>query len=122
MRDVAVDVLLPRTGALQAEALGVVARPTMHLGIGDFGMKLHADGCRPIKEGLVGKGARRGRQQTRSMRQLEAFLVPLVNMIGEWSERFAGIGGAERIVADLDLIVGMELDLATEIGGQHLGT
>src|SRR5262245_41903259 len=117
MRDVVVDVLLARTGALQSEALGVVTRPTMHLGIGDFGMKLHANGGRSVKEGLVGKGTRRGRQQARPIRQVETFLVPLVDMIGEVAERLAGVGGAERIVADLDRIVGMELDLATEIGG-----
>ena len=92
MRDMAVDVLLARTCALHGEALGIVAGPAVYLGVGNLRMKLHPHGGRAIQKGLVGKGPRRGGEQACTARQLEAFLMPLVNMIGKLPESLAVLG------------------------------
>ena len=42
--DMALDVLVPLAGALHAEARVVVPGPAVHLGVGDLGVELQADG------------------------------------------------------------------------------
>src|SRR5262245_1265612 len=56
--DVTLDMVLARTRALHAQALGIVAGPAVHLRVGDLGMKLHGNRGRTVAESLVWEGTR----------------------------------------------------------------
>src|SRR6185295_18453806 len=82
-------------------------------------MELQAEGLAAEAEGLVGKGIA-GRQQLGPGRQLEAFLMPVIDVQVSGEERTAGGRGPQRVVADLVDPRGMVRDARAERAGQQL--
>ena len=95
--EVAFDVLVTRACTLDTEAQVIVAGPAVHLGVGNLGMELHGDG-RTVAERLVGVGTGGSGKKPRAVRKPEPFPMPLVDVLGEGSERLGCRGGEDRVV------------------------
>src|SRR5215831_9686525 len=117
--EVAFDVLVTRACTLDTEAQVIVAGPAVHLGIGNLGTELHGDG-RTVAERLVGVGTGGSGKKPRAVRKPEPFPMPLVDVLGEGSERLGCRGGEDRVVANLGQVLGMETHLGTQVIGEHL--
>ena len=60
-------------------------------------------------------------QQLAAARQIEAFAMPLINVVGPGlADREAGRGRPDRVVADLGVAFRMGVDPAAELARQHL--
>jgi len=71
-----------------------VAAPGVDLGIGNLRMELKGDG-RTVAKRLVGVGTVGRGKKPRAVRKPEPFSMPLVDVLGEGSERLAA--GVVRI-------------------------
>ena len=85
-------------------------------------MKLQSVGAGAIAESLSLEILARG-EQNRPAWQLEAFAMPLIDVIGERAVAdIMAIGSRpDRIIADFDLAFGMGIDAMAEVAGEHLG-
>jgi len=83
-------------------------------------MKLHAERGRPRLERLRREDVALG-EQRRAARQFDALAMPLVDMVRPRRAKLAaGLGRAQRVVADLGHPFGMERHPAAELARQHL--
>ena len=81
--------------------------------------------CSAIGRAAVAERLHRKRiafgQQSRAERQVEAFAVPLVDLLRPGiADRAPDLGRPDRVVADLGVAVGMLVDPAAEMVRQHL--
>ncbi len=111
----------------QIEALAALHRPAAHHLVRHFRMELDAIGVTPIAERLVGKGAPL-RQQLGAMGEREAFAMPMIDMVrpdlgairAGAEQAGAGLGGLDRVIADLDQPFRMRRHRGAEMPRQHL--
>src|SRR5580765_8307866 len=82
-------------------------------------MELQAEGPAAQAEGLVRKGLA-GRQQLGPIGQLEAFLMPMIDVEIGGEERAPGVRRRQRVVADLVDSLRMVRDTRAESAGQQL--
>ncbi len=85
------------------------------------GWNCSAIGRVAVAEGLHRKAVAL-RQQLGAERQVEAFAMPLVDLLRPGiAHRAPGIGRPDRVVADLGMAIRMLVDAAAEMMRQHLG-
>src|SRR5262245_42064544 len=84
-----------------------------------FGMKLERV-AGPMAERLDGEGVTLG-QQLAARRQVEAFAMPLIDVVGPIRTDLATrLGRADRIITDLGVAFRVRIDRGTEMPRQHL--
>ena len=107
----------------QGEALAPPHGPTAHHRVRDFRVKLNAERRRPIAERLHGKRLAAFRQQHRARRQIEALAVPLIHAVWPGVVNRAAFGGrADRIIADLGVLIDVAEHAGAKLARQHLAT
>ena len=116
----ALEMGFARLGVGQRHALVTARGPAAHGGVGDVHVELQRIGGAAIAEGLNRKRIAL-RQHHGLVRQVEAFAVPLVDVIGPVLADGAAFGGRpDRVIADLGVAVGVLVDPGAEMLGQHL--
>ncbi len=112
-------MLMPRPRARRIHVVVTARGPAMHHRVGHVGMKLEAEGVAAL-ERLHGKIVAL-REQLGAMRQLKAFAMPVIDVIGPVrADGIAGRCGADRVIADLGDALRMRRDPGAELLGQHL--
>src|SRR5262249_19101550 len=110
----------PWFGVRQQHALVTARGPPAHHRVGDVGMKLQRKGSAAVAKGLYGEGIALS-EQVGAERQVEAFAMPLIDLLRPGiAHRAADLGRADRVVADLGVTVGMAVDAAAEMMREHL--
>src|SRR5919198_1508414 len=94
--------------------------PSAHHGVGYVGMKLKCKGGAAVTKRLHWEGVAL-RQQVGTERQVEALTMPLIDLLRPGIAHHASdIRWPDRIVANLGVTVGMPVDAAAEMVGEHL--
>ena len=108
-------------GARHFHAGEAACRPPAHHCVGDLRVELDAVGARPVAERLHREGVTLG-EQLGALRQVQAFAVPLIDVVGPaGAHAKARRGRADRVITALDLALGMQVDPGAEVARQHLG-
>src|SRR5438034_9906079 len=96
--------------------------PSAHHGVGHFRVELDGIGARTVAERLDRKYLA-FRDQRGAARQVEAFAVPLIDVIGPVAAHGpAEVRRPDRVIADFDLALGMKIHPPTELPDQKLCT
>ena len=95
-------------------------RPTAHHRVIDVHVELERIGRAVDAERLHRKRVA-FRQQVRAFREIEAFAMPLIDVVGpSLTHLTARLGWTDRVIADLGMTVGMLVDPRTHLPRQHL--
>src|SRR5262245_30371692 len=113
------DVLVALLGTGQFHAVRTSHQPTIPHRVSPFRMKLKCVASTE-PEGLYGKGVA-FRQQFTCGRQIKAFAMPLIDVVGPIRANLAAsFGRSDRIVADLGVALRMGKYRSTEMAREHL--